>query len=101
MMLVLFVSLCFAFFKNSILHFRMRIFFLEERLAGKGGGKVRKWRSNDGINYDQSIMIILAFIFADISEDKDEVDDKSWISISQYVLHHFRVSAKSERNFFE
>ena len=68
----------------------MRIFFLEERLAGKGGAKVRKWRSNDGINYDQLI-----------SEDKDEDDDKSWISIIKYVLHHFKVAAKSERNFVE
>ena len=47
----------FCLFKNSILHFRMRIFFLEERLAGKGGAKVRKWRSNDGINYDQLMKI--------------------------------------------
>ena len=35
----------------------MRIFFLEERLAGKGGAKVRKWGSNDGINYDQLMKI--------------------------------------------
>ena len=48
----------------------MRIFFLEERLAGKGGAKVRKWRSDDGINYDQLI-----------SEDKDEDDDKLWITL--------------------
>ena len=33
----------------------MRIFFLEERLAGKGGTKVRKWRSNDGINWSAKI----------------------------------------------
>ena len=77
-------------FQELNIKYRMRIFFLEERLAGKGGARVRKWRSIDGINYDQLI-----------SEDKDEVDDKSWISISQYVLHHFRVSAKSERNFVE
>ena len=50
----------FCLFQELNIKYRMRIFFLEERLAGKGGAKVRKWRSNDGINYDQLI-----------SEDKD------------------------------
>ena len=67
----------------------MRIFFLEERLAGKGGTKVRKWRSNDGINYDQLMKIKMRMM----------TSYGSWIT--QYVLHHIRVAAKSERNFVE